>query len=328
MGRYTARMKTAQVTSLDGPDALDVRELDDPTPGKGHLLVEVAAAGVNFPDLLMSRGLYQLKPPVPFAPGGEVAGTVQAVGEGATRFKVGDRVMALTFYGGWASKVAVHENQCVAVPAGMDDVTAAAFAFTYATSYHALVDRARPVAGERLLVLGAAGGVGLAAVEIGAALGLEVIAAASTEEKLDLCEAHGATGRINYQTEDLKKAAKAFGGIDIVYDPVGGDYAEPALRALRPEGRHLVIGFAAGDIPAIRLNLCLLKECEIVGVAWGAWAMRHPEKHAAHMTSLLELWAQKKLRPHVSKTYPFAEASAALHAMDRREVKGKIVLVP
>ena len=316
------------VHALEGPEALRLATIDDPRPKKGQLVLDVRAAGVNFPDLLMSRGLYQLKPVLPFSPGGEVCGVVTELGEGVSGFAVGDRVMALTFYGGFVSRIAVHENQCVKVPDAMDDATAAAFAFTYATSYHAIVDRARPQPGERLLVLGAAGGVGLAAVEIGAALGLEVVAAASTDEKLELCEAHGASARIRYTDEDLKKAAKALGGIDIVYDPVGGPYSEPALRALKPGGRHLVIGFAAGEIPSIRLNLCLLKQCEVIGVAWGSWAMANPAQHAANMDALLALYAEGKLRPHVSKSYPFAEAAAALTAMDRREVHGKIVLTP
>ncbi|MCA9693538.1 MAG: NADPH:quinone oxidoreductase family protein [Nannocystaceae bacterium] len=321
-------MRAAMVTALDGPGALELRDVEDPTPGPGQVVIDVAAAGVNFPDLLMTRGLYQLRPDLPFSPGGEIAGRVAAVGAGVTGLAIGDRVMALTFFGGFAAKVAVYERLCVPVPEGMDDATAGAFAFTYATSYHALVDRGRARPGERLLVLGAAGGVGLAAVEIGAALGLTVIAAASTEEKLDLCQAHGAAGRINYATSDLKQAAKALGGVDIVYDPVGGDYSEPALRALKPGGRHLVIGFAAGSIPSVRLNLALLKECEIIGVAWGAWALRNPERHRANMDALCQRFVAGELRPHVSRRYPLAEASAALEAMERREVHGKVVLEP
>ena len=321
-------MRAALVTELNGPDAIEVRELDDLKPKKGQVIIDVKACGVNFPDLLLSRGMYQMRPPLPFSPGGEVAGTVAAVGEGVSSVAVGDRVMALNWYGGFASQVAVAERQAVAVPESMDLETAAAFAFTYATSFHALVDRGRIAAGERLLVLGAAGGVGLAAVEIGAALGAHVIAAASTKEKLDLCVEHGAKGRINYSTEDLKKAAKQGGGLDLVYDPVGGDYSEKALRALRPGGRHLVIGFAAGEIPAIRLNLTLLKQCSVVGVAWGAWALANPEAHTAHMKTLFGLHAEGKLRPHVSKRYSLEEAAQALRDMDERKVKGKVLVVP
>ncbi len=321
-------MRAALVTELNGPDAIEVRELDDLKPKKGQVIIDVKACGVNFPDLLLSRGMYQMRPPLPFSPGGEVAGTVSAIGEGVSSVAVGDRVMALNWYGGFASQVAVAERQAVPVPESMDLETAAAFAFTYATSFHALVDRGRIAAGERLLVLGAAGGVGLAAVEIGAALGAHVIAAASTEEKLDLCVEHGAKGRINYSTEDLKKAAKQGGGLDLVYDPVGGDYSEKALRALRPGGRHLVIGFAAGEIPAIRLNLTLLKQCSVVGVAWGAWALANPEGHTAHMKTLFGLHAEGKLRPHVSKRYSLEEAAQALRDMDERKVKGKVLVVP
>ena len=321
-------MRAALVTELTGPDSIEVRELDDLKPKKGQVIIDVKACGVNFPDLLLSRGMYQMRPPLPFSPGGEVAGTVAAVGEGVSSVAVGDRVMALNWYGGFASQVAIAERQAVPVPESMDLETAAAFAFTYATSFHALVDRGRIAAGERLLVLGAAGGVGLAAVEIGAALGAHVIAAASTEEKLDLCVEHGAKGRINYSTEDLKKAAKQGGGLDLVYDPVGGDYSEKALRALRPGGRHLVIGFAAGEIPAIRLNLTLLKQCSVVGVAWGAWALANPEGHAAHMKTLFGLHAEGKLRPHVSKRYSLEEAAQALRDMDARKVKGKVLVVP
>jgi len=321
-------MRAAMVTELSGPDAIEVREMDDPEPRKGQVVVEVAAAGVNFPDLLLTRGMYQLKPSPPFAPGGEIAGTVTAVGEGVEGFAVGDQVMAMLPFGGFATHVAAGARQLVKVPGSMDLETAAAFAFTYATSFHGLVDRGALAAGERLLVLGAAGGVGLAAVEIGVALGAEVVAAASTDEKLALCEEHGATHGIRYDREDLKKAAKALGGVDVVYDPVGGDFAEPALRALRPGGRHLVIGFAAGSIPAVRWNLALLKECAIVGVAWGAWAMRHPDRHAANLEKLFALHAEGKLRPHISKRYPLGEVPQALKDMDERRVKGKVVIVP
>ncbi len=316
------------ITALEGPDAIEVRELEDPTPKKGQVRIRVESAGVNFPDLLMSRGLYQMRPPVPFAPGGEAAGVVDAVGEGVEGLAVGDRVLALTFFGAFATHIVVGEKQAVKVPESMDLETAGAFAFTYATSYHALVDRAALREGERLLVLGAAGGVGLAAVEIGAALGAEVVAAASTPEKLALSAEHGAAHGIRYTDEDLKKSAKALGGVDVVYDPVGGDFSEPALRALRPGGRLLVIGFAAGEIPAIRLNLVLLKQASIVGVAWGSWAMANPAKHAANLEALFALHAEGKLRPHVSKRYTLEEVPAALRDLDARKVLGKVVVRP
>ena len=316
------------ITALEGPDAIEVRELEDPTPKKGQVRIRVESAGVNFPDLLMSRGLYQMRPPVPFAPGGEAAGVVDAVGEGVEGLAVGDRVLALTFFGAFATHIVVGEKQAVKVPESMDLETAGAFAFTYATSYHALVDRAALREGERLLVLGAAGGVGLAAVEIGAALGAEVVAAASTPEKLALSAEHGAAHGIRYTDEDLKKSAKALGGVDVVYDPVGGDFSEPALRALRPGGRLLVIGFAAGEIPAIRLNLVLLKQASIVGVAWGSWAMANPAKHAANLEALFALHAEGKLRPHVSKRYTLEEVPAALRDLDAQKVLGKVVVRP
>ena len=316
------------VSSLDGPDGIEIRELPDPEPRKGQVVVEVQAAGVNFPDILMTRGMYQHRPPVPFAPGAELAGVVSSVGEGVKRTRIGDRVMALVPHGAFVSHIALREGQLVQVPRSMDLETAAAFAFTYATSWHALVDRAKLQARERLLVLGAAGGVGLAAVEIGTALGAEVVAAASTDAKLALCKEHGATHGIRYDQTDLKAAAKQLGGMDVVYDPVGGDFSEPAMRALRPFGRHLVIGFAAGSIPAVRWNLMLLKQCSVMGVAWGSWALSHPAEHATNMEQLFGLHRDGKLNPHVSKRYGLDEVSQALRDMDARRVLGKVVITP
>ena len=250
-----------------GPiDALTIEDVPNPEAGPGMLVLDVAAAGVNFPDALIVQGLYQFKPPFPFSPGGEVAGTVASVGEGVTNVVVGDRVIAAPGWGGFAEQLLVPDaSQCVPIPDDMDMTTAAAFVMTYGTSYHALVDRADPKPGEKLLVLGAAGGVGLAAVEIGKTLGLEVTAAASTDEKLAVCREHGADHTINYTSDDLKEAAKKIsgGGFDIVYDPVGGAYTEQALRATAWKGRLLVVGFAAGQIPSIPLNLTLLKGCDI-----------------------------------------------------------------
>jgi NADPH:quinone reductase len=321
-------VKAALCTAYDGPRAVRIEEVPAPTAGNGQVLIDVKAAGLNFPDLLMTRGMYQLKPPPPFAPGGEVAGVVAHVGEGVEGVAVGDRVMALTGFGGFCERVVVGARQVVKVPDSMDLTVAGGFAFTYGTSYHALVDRARLSAGETLLVLGAAGGVGLTAVELGKHLGARVIAAASSDAKLDLCAQYGADERINYATTDLKQRVKELGGADVVYDPVGGDYSEAALRAMRPFGRLLVIGFAAGTIPAIRLNLMLLKECEVVGVAWGAWAMRDPQGHARNMEALLQLYEGGKLRPHVSRTLPLEGVVEALEAMDARKVMGKIVFTP
>jgi len=322
-------MRAAHITRFDGPEAMELVELADPTPDRGQVVVAVESAGVNFPDLLMTRDLYQMKPPPPFAPGGEVAGTVAAVGEGVD-LEVGERVMALTGFGGFATHVLLGADRCLKIPDSMSTELAGAFAFTYSTSYHALVDRAQMKPGEKLLVLGAAGGVGSSAVELGAVMGAEVIAAASTEEKLDFCEKLGAKHRINYATEDLKRRAKAVGGgsVDVVYDPVGGDYSAQALRALSYGGRHLIIGFAAGKIPAVPWNLPLLKQCSIIGVTWGAWAMQHPAEHAKNMEALLAMYERGELHPEVTKSYSLDEAPQALRDMDERKIRGKIVVAP
>ncbi|MEO0600383.1 MAG: NADPH:quinone oxidoreductase family protein [Myxococcota bacterium] len=321
-------MRAALITELTGPDGIAVRDLPTPEPQPGEVRIRVEAAGVNFPDLLMSRGLYQVKPPLPFSPGGEVAGVVDAVGDGVEGFATGDRVLGSTFFGGFTTHLCLPELRVEHLPDSMDTEAAAAFTFTYATSWHGLVDRGELKAGERLLVLGAAGGVGLAAVEIGKALGAEVVAAASTEEKLALCREHGATHTIDYTTEDLAARLKALGGVDVVYDPVGGDFSQTALRRLRPGGRLLVIGFAAGSIPAIPLNLTLLKECQIVGVAWGAWAMRNPDRQKANLETLFAMFGKGELAPHVSARYTLDEVPDALRAMDERKVLGKVVITP
>lgn len=322
-------MRAAHITALEGPSAIEVVELPDPTPSKGQVVIAVESAGLNFPDLLMTRGLYQFKPGLPFSPGGEIAGTVTAVGEGVS-LAVGDRVMALAGFGGFATHIVLGAERCLKIPDTMSTEVAGAFAFTYATSYHALVDRGGLAEGEKLLVLGAAGGVGSSAVEIGVALGATVFAAASTAEKLAFCESLGASGGINYTSEDLKKRAKALGGgsVDVVYDPVGGDLAEPALRALGPGGRHLVIGFAAGSIPRVPWNLALLKQCSIVGVAWGAWALSNPALHQKNMQALFALHADGKLNPPVTARYSLEQVPEALRAMEAREVKGKVIVVP
>lgn len=321
-------MRAARITRLEGPDAVEVHELPDPAPQPGQIVVRVQSAGVNFPDLLMSRGLYQIRPPLPFPPGGEIAGIVSAVGDDVRDFAVGDRVLALTFFGGFSTHVAIAAAQAAKLPDAMSTEVAGAFAFTYATSYHALVDRAGLRAGERLLVLGAAGGVGLAAVEIGAALGAEVIAAASSPEKRALCTAHGATRTIDYANEDLKSALRSLGGVDVVYDPVGGPFSEPALRGLRPGGRHLVVGFAAGEIPALPLNLVLLKQCQVVGVAWGSWAVANPAAHRDNLRALFALHAEGKLRPHISRRYSLDQVPDALRALDARSILGKATILP
>ncbi|MEX1363513.1 MAG: NADPH:quinone oxidoreductase family protein [Nannocystaceae bacterium] len=322
-------MRAAHITALEGPEAIEVVELPDPTPTKGQVVIAVEAAGLNFPDLLMTRGRYQIQPRLPFAPGGEVAGTVVAAGQGAG-LSEGDRVMALTGYGGFSSHVLIGAERCVRIPDTMPTDIAGAFAFTYATGYHALVDRAALAAGETVLVLGAAGGVGSAAIEIAVALQATVIAAASSPDKLAFCAELGAADGIDTSTEDLKRRAKALarGGVNVVYDPVGGPLAEPALRALAPGGRHLVIGFASGTIPTVPWNLALLKQCSIVGVAWGARAIANPRGHAANMQAQFELHAKGALRPRITARNGLADVPLALRSMEDRKVKGKVLIEP
>jgi NADPH2:quinone reductase len=290
----------------------------------------VRACGVNFFDALIVQGKYQLRPPLPFSPGGEVAGVIGAVGEGVTAFEPGMRVLAFTGYGGYAEEVTTEAANVIALPARMDFVTAAAFPITYATSYHALKDRGQLRRGETLLVLGAAGGVGLATVEIGKIMGARVIACASSEQKLALVRDHGADALINYGASDLRERIReetAGKGVNVVYDPVGGSYAEPALRSLAAGGRYLVIGFASGEIPRIALNLLLLKMVSMVGVFWGAFAKAQPQHNAANLSELLEWYGQGRLRPHVSATFPLDRYREALDAVMQRKVLGKIVLV-
>jgi NADPH2:quinone reductase len=323
-------MKAVLCKAYGPPESLVVEDMPTPTPGKGQVRVGVHACGVNFPDTLIIQGSYQFKPPLPFSPGGEVAGVVQALGDGVTGFKVGDRVIAATTWGGYAEEVLAEAGRLIPMPDAMGFETAAAFTLTYGTSHHALKDRAQLQPGETLLVLGAAGGVGLAAVELGKAMGARVIAAASSEEKLALCTAHGADATINYQTEDLRARIKALTdgrGIDVVYDPVGGDLSEPALRSMAWNGRFLVVGFAAGRIPSLPLNLPLLKGCAIVGVFWGAFTRNEPARNAANLQELLQWWQQGRLKPHVSAVYPLARAVDALNDLVQRRVQGKAVLV-
>ena len=315
-----------------GPvEDLVVEEVPDPTPGPGQVVVDVAGCGVNFPDVLIIQDKYQFKPELPFSPGGEIAGTVSAVGEGVEDLAVGDAVLATLGWGGMAERVAVPATSAIPLPAGVDLVQASGFLLAHGTSHHALVDRAHLQAGETLLVLGAAGGVGLAAVEIGALLGARVIAAASSEEKLELCRAKGAAETINYSTEDLRARIKELTdgtGVDVCYDPVGGDLSEPALRSMAWDGRFLVVGFAAGDIPKVPLNLPLLKGCSIVGVFWGAFTGKEPERNAANVAELLGWLAEGKLDPHVSATYPLDQAVRAINDLAERRATGKVVVTP
>jgi len=324
-------MRAVRVHELTGPSALRVDEVPDLVATAGQVLIDVRAAGVNFPDILQTRGQYQFKPATPFSPGGEAAGVVKAVGDGVTTVKPGDRVAATMIFGGYAEQVVVPESACVPLPDAVSFEVGAATLLTYATTLHALADRAAVQTRESLLVLGAAGGVGIAAVELGALMGARVIAAASSAEKLAFCREHGASETIDYSTEDLKDRVKALtggSGVDVIYDPVGGALAEPALRSIGWQGRYLVVGFAAGDIPKIPLNLVLLKGCQIVGVFWGSFAMREPAKNRAHCEQLFRWVAEGKLRPAIDATLPFTAAAEALGRIERRQVKGKLVLVP
>ncbi len=324
-------MRAVRIHQLTGPSGLVVDEVTDPTAGPGQVVIAVEAAGVNFPDLLITYGKYQFRPTPPFSPGGEAAGVVCEVGAGVTSLAVGDRVAATVLHGAFAEKLAVPEAAAVKLPPAVTMQQGAATLLTYATTYHALVDRAALRSGESLLVLGAAGGVGLAAVELGKLLGARVLAAASSADKLALCRAHGADELIDYSREDLKERVKALtggAGVDVIYDPVGGSYAEPALRAIGWQGRYLVIGFAAGEIPRIPLNLTLLKGCQIVGVFWGQFAMRESARNRANCEQLLRWVAEGKLAPHIDEALPFDRAAEALTRLEARQVKGKLLLVP
>jgi NADPH2:quinone reductase len=322
-------MKAVVCKQFGPPDSLVVEELPSPRPGRGEVVLSVKAASVNFPDVLIIQNKYQFKPPLPFSPGSELAGVVKEVGEGVTNVRAGDRVMAFTTYGAFAEEVKTEANRLVPLPAGMDFVTGAAFLLTYATTDHALRDRGALQAGETLLVLGAAGGVGLAAVEIGKTLGACVVACASTEEKLAVCREHGADATIDYTSGDFRekiKAATDGKGPDVIYDAVGGPYTEPAFRSIAWRGRLLVVGFAAGEIPKLPLNLALLKGAAVLGVFWGDFVRREPKRFAGSLQQLARWYAEGKLRPHVSRTFPLAQAADALKLMAARQVKGKVVL--
>lgn len=324
-------MKAVVCKAWGLPDSLVVDELADPVPGPGQVVLDVKAAGVNFPDVLIIQGKYQFRPELPFTPGSELAGVVSAVGPGVERIALGDRMIAFTAQGAFAQKIAVPAQALMPMPPGMDFDTAAAITLTYGTSHHAVVDRAALKEGETMLVLGAAGGVGLAAIEIGKALGARVIAAASSDEKLAVCREHGADATINYSTEDLREAIKAATGgkgPDVIYDPVGGSYTEPAFRAIGWRGRYLVVGFANGEIPKLPLNLMLLKGASLVGVFWGEYAKREPKANLAGMRQLLGWMAEGKIRPLVSGRYALADTARALNDMAARKVTGKVVIVP
>jgi NADPH2:quinone reductase len=315
-----------------GPaESLVVEDVPVRDPGPGEVRVRVKAAGVNFPDVLIIQKKYQMQPALPFVPGSEAAGDVIAVGEGVTHVRPGDPVMAYAGIGCFAEEVLAPADKVMKVPAGVSHEVAAAFTLTYGTSWHAIRDRAALQPGETMLVLGAAGGVGLSAIEIGKAIGARVIAAASTDEKLAVCREHGADATINYEREDLREAIKretGGKGPDVIYDPVGGRFAEPAFRSIGWRGRYLVIGFAAGQIPSIPLNLALLKGASIVGVFWGDFTRREPQANLAGMKEMLGWLHEGKLRPHISGRYRLDEVTRALNDMSARKVTGKILIVP
>jgi NADPH2:quinone reductase len=329
-------MKALLSKSVGGPQTLVFEDLPNPTAKPGHAVVSVKACGVNYPDVLIIEDQYQFKPARPFAPGGEISGVVKSVGEGVTNVKVGDRVLGNTGWGGMAEELSLEASRLVPIPDAMPFDEAAAFLMTYGTSYYGLKDRGFLKPGQTLLVLGAAGGVGLAAVELGKAMGARVIAAASSQEKIDLTLKHGADSGVVYPRGPFDKdGAKALagqfkeacgpGGADVVYDGVGGDYAEAALRCMAWEGRFLVIGFPAG-IPRIPLNLTLLKSCDIVGVFWGAAVARDPKAHAQNVKELLDLYAAGKIKPYVSERFPLAKAGDAIAHLASRKAMGKVVV--
>jgi NADPH2:quinone reductase len=323
-------MKAVLCKKLGLPDDLVVEDIPSLHPRAGQVVLSVRAAGVNFPDTLIIQGKYQFKPETPFSPGGEVAGVVREVGEGVTGVKPGDRVIAAATWGGFAEEMVADADRLVPMPDEMDFVPASAFILTYGTSYHALKDRAQLKAGETLLVLGASGGVGLAAVQIGKAMGARVIAAASSDAKLQICRENGADEVINYGTEDLRTRVKqltAGKGVDVVYDPVGGPYSEPALRDMAWNGRFLVVGFAAGDIPRVPLNLALLKGCSIVGVFWGAFTRNEAERNRRNNQELMALYSRGQVRPYIHATYPLERAAEALNEVLNKRVSGKVVVV-
>lgn len=324
-------MKALLCTEFGPPEKLTIREIPNPRPGTGQVLLDIKASSLNFPDALMVQGLYQVKPPLPFSPGTEMSGVVVETGSDVRSFKPGDRVIAIAGWGGFAEECAVDARWLIPLPEGMDFDMGAAFLFTYETSLHALRDRGHLKGGETLLVLGAAGGVGLAAVEIGKAMGARVVAAASSADKLALCKQLGADETIDYVSENLRDRINELTGrkgVDIVFDPVGGLYTETALRATAWGGRLLVVGFAAGDIPKIPINLALLKERSIVGVYWGESVKHDPEGHLRNVKQLEEWLAAGKVKPVISERVPLSEAAAAMKRMIDRQVKGKVVILP
>lgn len=324
-------MRVVQFNEFGGIQALRLEEVADPSPGPGELLVKVTAVGLNFFDTLMLRDKYQMSPPLPFSPGGEIAGVVDGVGDGVNEFAVGQRVVAFIGGNGCRERIVTKAKNAIPIPDGVSDDVAAGIIITYGTALHAFKDRANLQSGESVAVLGAAGGAGLAAVEVAKLMGGRVIAVASSEEKVAFAKAHGADEGINYAEADLKRTLKELTlpkGVDVLYDCVGGDAAEPSLRAMAWEGRYLVLGFASGEIPKIPLNLVLLKGCQIVGVFWTSFAEREPDKHRENTAQILQWCKEGKLAPHIHGTYPLADTAKALAEIEGRKVTGKAIVHP
>lgn len=322
-------MRAVLCKELGMPESLVLEEVPGLIPGPGQVLISVQACGVNFPDTLIIQGKYQFKPDLPFSPGGEISGVVKQVGSDVDSLKIGDRVIAFSTWGGFAEELVVDQTRTVIISDKMDYERASAFVLTYGTSYHALKDRAHLREGETLLVLGASGGVGLAAIQLGKAMGATVIAAASNPEKLSACQENGADYVINYAQDDLRQSVKEITkgrGVDVIYDPVGGSFSEKALRDMSWGGRFLVVGFAAGEIPKVPLNIPLLKGCSVVGVFWGEFTKREPALNKQNNQELMDLFDQGKISPHIHRVYPLEKAGEALNELLQKRVIGKVVL--
>jgi NADPH2:quinone reductase len=324
-------VKAILCTHFGTPDKLVLADISEPTPAPGEVVAKVVAVGLNFFDTLIIAGKYQKKPPFPFSPCGEFAGVVESIGEGVTAFAPGDRVLGYCTFGAARERIAVGADKLAKLDVDLDLVRAAGLAITYGTSYHAFTDRAHLQAGETLAVLGAAGGVGLAAIELGKLMGARVIACAGSDDKLAFARSHGADATVNYTTQDLRSALKELGGehgMDVIFDPVGGPYSEAALRAIAWEGRHLVVGFAAGEIPKLPLNLTLLKGCAVMGVYFGDWVRHDPHAYRAALDQLARWASEGKLSCHVHQVYPLAETPQALKALTQRQAMGKVIVQP
>ncbi len=322
-------MKAILCEQLGLPEDLVYKEVPDLIPNSDQIVIAVKACAVNFPDTLIIQGKYQIRPELPFSPGSDISGVVKSIGDNITQYEVGDEVFGVIPYGGYAEEVVTTVKNIFPKPKGMTYPIAASFLYAYGTSLHAIKDRAQLQSGETIVILGAAGGVGLAAVDIAHKMGARVIACASTQEKLDLCQSYGATELINYTQEDLKSRIKELTGgkgADVIYDPVGGDYSEPALRALAWKGRYLVVGFAAGQIPKIPLNLALLKGCQIVGVFWGRFIQEEPDRNMKNNLQIMQWYNDGLIKPHIHGQYELIDAPKAIREMMDRKVKGKVLI--